>query len=601
MKEGKKMKKKIVGIFMCMLMVAAVVFPAIGITTNNESINWRTTTYNQIHIISHLATSEEIKEMEQQCGIFNPNKNYNIIYEGHGTGLAPPTKSDYNRMIGSLHIVDTVTSNQPFCSSWDLSTDPCFPRVGDQRGQHSCSAWAATYYTTGFVIAKNLNWTQASTGNTTQLLSPTWTYNKCNEGYDNGSWPSQNMWVIRTVGCCRLCTMPYIYSDPVSWGNESAWRDAPPYRVNNIFQIKSPYNNSTINSIKTLISGGQPITFGLDYLSYSHFGSDDVLGSNAMQPNGLTHANTIVGYDDLRGDAETGETGAFKCVNSWGLTWGPNNNGYYWMTYQALLGTWNICPLNFDDVLYVNSTPTLLATCALDPACDRDALLELGIGSYEKPLATRTPVWIGGNYRYPSFMCLDVTEFYHIWNTSVDDFYLKLGQADHNGIIMSFKVEYYHDNYSPGNPSLVSNESLDVPKNTPCNVNVSFTHPTPNPPSVIGPVKAKIKVTTAYNFTTTDPYGDDVFYFVDWGDDNHSSWIGPYSSDFVISQSHTWTKKGTYTIKAKAKNYFGYESEWGQLSVTMPFSYNIPVISFWQKIFKQFPHAFPILRHLMGY
>lgn len=559
------------GIFLCFLLV----IPVKGINDDTKKLEniQKTNPYDQIHITSHLATSEEIKKMEQQCGIFNPNKNYNIIYGGHGTGLAPPTESDYNSMIGSLQIVDTISSNQPLLSSCDLSNDSCFPSVGDQEMQGSCAAWAGTYYATGFMIGKNYNWTQAHTGDTTQLLSPAWTYNKCNDGEDDGSWMYDNMHVIQTVGCSRLCTMPYNDSDPVSWGDENAWRDAPPYRVNNVYSINPPFNNSTISSIKTLLSGGQPITFALDASSYNNFGSDDVLGSNAMGYN-IDHGNTIVGYDDSKTDVETGETGAFKVVNSWGSTWGPDNNGYYWMTYQAFLGTWNNNPLNFDDALYVNSTLKLLAVWKLNPVCDRSASVELGIGSYDNPLAKRQPWWDGCSlvmHEYPSFMCLDVSEFYSIWINSVDDFYLKIGNAPQDGTITSFKLEYYKHSYSPGNATVISNESLDVPKNTPCHVDVYFRFPNrpPKLPTITGPVNAKIKVATAYNFTTIDPDGDNVSYFIDWGDGTNSSWIGPYSSGATVTQSHTWTTKGIYIIEAKAEDIYGYESDWGTFIVTI--------------------------------
>jgi hypothetical protein len=125
-------------------------------------------------------------------------------------------------------------------------------------------------------------------------------------------------------------------------------------------------------------------------------------------------------------------------------------------------------------------------------------------------------------------------------------------------------------------------------------------HP-PNPPTITGPAEGTIKVATTYNFTTTDPDDDEVYYFIDWGDQTNSSWIGSYSSGDEITKSHIWSKKGTYTIKAKAKDINGNESDWRTLSVTMPCSYNIPLIQFWERLFERFPNAFPILRHLMGY
>jgi hypothetical protein len=129
----------------------------------------------------------------------------------------------------------------------------------------------------------------------------------------------------------------------------------------------------------------------------------------------------------------------------------------------------------------------------------------------------------------------------------------------------------------------------------------AFENRPPSPPTIIGPTKGKINVEVTYNFSTADPEGDQVYYYIDWGDGTNSSWIGPYSSGVTIPQSHTWSKKGTYIIKAKAKDVRGYESGWGQLSITMPFSYNIPLQFFWDRFFQRFPLAFPILRYMMGY
>jgi hypothetical protein len=125
-------------------------------------------------------------------------------------------------------------------------------------------------------------------------------------------------------------------------------------------------------------------------------------------------------------------------------------------------------------------------------------------------------------------------------------------------------------------------------------------HP-PLTPIITGPAKGKIKVAIEYNFTTTDPDGDEISYFIDWGDETNSGWIGPYTSGEAITESHTWSKKGDYIIKAKAKDIYGNESDWGELSVNMPFSYNVPLKVLWERIFEWFPNAFLIIRHLMGY
>jgi hypothetical protein len=123
----------------------------------------------------------------------------------------------------------------------------------------------------------------------------------------------------------------------------------------------------------------------------------------------------------------------------------------------------------------------------------------------------------------------------------------------------------------------------------------------PYPPNIQGPENGRVWKQQEYFFNTSDPDGDKVYYFIDWGDGTNSSWIGPYPSGDVVTKSHAWSKKGTYIIKAKAKDINGNEGDWGQLSVTMPYSYNIPFQPFWEKLFERFPHAFPLLRHLLGY
>jgi len=92
----------------------------------------------------------------------------------------------------------------------------------------------------------------------------------------------------------------------------------------------------------------------------------------------------------------------------------------------------------------------------------------------------------------------------------------------------------------------------------------------PNTPYITGPTKGKVGIAYGYNFTTINLYGDDVYYFIDWGDTTNSGWIGPYPSGNEITKLHTWYTKGTYTVTAKARNTYGNESDWTTLTVTMP-------------------------------
>jgi len=471
--------KKIVIFAMIIILVESGFISGTHASNNQSNIaqnihsNGINITNNQLKIISHLATQNDIDTIIARYGVRDKNKNYNVIINGRGTGFAPPAEEDYEQMVGSIQIVDNAPPQAPLSSSLDLSADPCFPPVGDQGLQGSCSAWAATYYATGYVQAKLHNWNEAHSGNPDQLLSPAWTYNKCNGGSNDGSSIFDNMLISESIGVCRWSKLPYDWwgFDVTNWGGENAWRDAPSYRVNTIYNLWD-YN---ITDIKNILNQGYPITFALDANSYNNFGWDDVLGSNAMLDD-INHANTIVGYDDSKVDHETGEVGAFKIVNSWG--WLGPFNGYYWITYQAFLGSWNFYSLNFVDALYVDTSPKLLGVWNLNPQCDRFANFRLGIGNYTDPIDIRQPFWIRDyDHYFPSFMCLDITEFIDTWMNQSVDFYLQIWNTIHDGRITSFRLEYYQNGYSPGDPTKISDESPDTPKNTPCNVSLTFLWP----------------------------------------------------------------------------------------------------------------------------
>jgi hypothetical protein len=132
-------------------------------------------------------------------------------------------------------------------------------------------------------------------------------------------------------------------------------------------------------------------------------------------------------------------------------------------------------------------------------------------------------------------------------------------------------------------------------------VAVSGANQPPDAPTITGPSKGTVGVATAYNFTSTDPEDQLVHYYIDWGDGTNSGWIGPYQSGNITIASHTWTKRGTYSINAKAKDTLGNESGWGILSIKMPCSYVLPLIHFWETFFERFPNTFPIFRHIIGY
>lgn len=123
----------------------------------------------------------------------------------------------------------------------------------------------------------------------------------------------------------------------------------------------------------------------------------------------------------------------------------------------------------------------------------------------------------------------------------------------------------------------------------------------PSPPSIDGPTSGSYTVAHQWNITAIDPNSDALFYYIDWGDGTNTGWsITSYSSGEPLSQSHKYSSKGTYLIKAKAKDSSGAESDWGELSVTMPYSYNMPSPYIWMNLLERFPRIFPLVRLLVG-
>ncbi len=123
----------------------------------------------------------------------------------------------------------------------------------------------------------------------------------------------------------------------------------------------------------------------------------------------------------------------------------------------------------------------------------------------------------------------------------------------------------------------------------------------PTIPTITGESSGKIKQFYDYTICSTDTENENISYYVDWGDGTNMGWIGPFPSGQQQTVNHTWNKKGKYTIKAKARDSHEQESDWGTLSVTMPFSFDIPFQQFWMRILERFPNAFPILRQLLVY
>jgi len=119
----------------------------------------------------------------------------------------------------------------------------------------------------------------------------------------------------------------------------------------------------------------------------------------------------------------------------------------------------------------------------------------------------------------------------------------------------------------------------------------------PLPPTITGQTFGKAGKEYEYTFNTVDPNNNDVYYWIDWGDQRKEKWIGPYNSGTDTEVIHRWNTEGTYTIKAIAMNTNYSTSPWATLEVTMPrnkpFFFNFNLLDW-------FLERFPILERLLN-
>lgn len=301
---------------------------------------------NTSAIETEITNKSEIELESEKCGSLKVSNTY----------------KDLPIYIGEIDIPSSEVRSLP--SYVDLSTDPCFPPLGQQGSLNSCVAFATTYYQFSYEVNKLNGVTSASNR---VVYSPKWTYNFINDGTDDGGDMSDAFTVLENYGALKLSDLPY--DNNYNWlpgntnysSNEMIEEriDALHTRISSLGTCSLPNTGTVINSpsdsdlyvIKSLLNSGKVLTvstinsfnykYGVDhnnstinvnYRCYLNYNSND------------GHALAVVGYDDNvwcdvnnNGIAETCEKGAFKCANSLGSV-GSNNdtNGYKWILYDAL-------------------------------------------------------------------------------------------------------------------------------------------------------------------------------------------------------------------------------------------------------------------------
>ncbi len=176
--------------------------------------------------------------------------------------------------------------------------------------------------------------------------------------------------------------------------------------------------------------------------------------------------------------------------------------------------------------------------------------------------------WLGGSEGFPSGQETEVT---HIWD-----------EKGYYEIKAKAKDEFDRES--------------DISK-----LSMRIGNEAPDAPSISGKILGDLDVEYEYTFASTDLDGDNIYYWINWGDGTHIDHFGPYASGTEVKLKHSWQKRGASTIKAQAEDELGEFGEEGQLTVTMPKSkeiyFNFDLLEW---ILELFPHAFPIIRNILG-
>jgi hypothetical protein len=211
-----------------------------------------------------------------------------------------------------------------------------FPPIGDQGKYGTCVAWAVGYNMKTTINGIERGYSASDLASPSKQFSPRDLFtaiDDANKGADcNGTNFNFAFDIIQTRGVATLTTAPYTTNlgtcskselDP-SWTQEAAGFKFKWWRV----------IDGSVAAIKQNIAQNVPVVFGArladNFMSHN---SDEVISSATSYDNvgqHAYHAMIIAGYDDSKGP-----NGAFRCVNSWGTSWG--GDGYFWVDYNFFM------------------------------------------------------------------------------------------------------------------------------------------------------------------------------------------------------------------------------------------------------------------------
>ncbi|MBU0497425.1 MAG: PQQ-binding-like beta-propeller repeat protein, partial [Candidatus Thermoplasmatota archaeon] len=119
----------------------------------------------------------------------------------------------------------------------------------------------------------------------------------------------------------------------------------------------------------------------------------------------------------------------------------------------------------------------------------------------------------------------------------------------------------------------------------------------PESPIIAGKKQWRVDLGKEWKFTAYDPDNNPLQFYIEWGD-GAGGWTNERASGELNYFYHTYTERGSYTIRAKARDVLGLESDWATYAIRIPYSYSYH--PGWQWLQSYFPLLVRILDLLVG-
>lgn len=504
------MKKKIIGIFVCMLFFS-LILPNVS------------SDHKEISPCYHNNMVYELEFSTQKPSIIEDLPEYFSWKEYFGKDWTTPSKDQGNCgscwLYAALGALESVIKIKEDCADLPLDLSEqyvlsCLPAAGSCRG-----GWA--YRAFKYIMSNK------SSGNLCNGIIPEscFTYraidsNGCN--FDSCDY--------EPVECDEKCGNWQDFLIPIS--DYGSW--------------KPDGSVEDINAIKSQIMDIGPVAAVIMATYYPHGENNfEEWGWQHDDPydyypypgpiNGGNHQVVIVGWKD---DPAIPNGGYWICKNSFSAEWGYD--GFFNIEYNALnIDSQGINWVDYSPNNYSNWIPTSRA---------------------------------GGVY---------------YGNTGQEIIFDASDSFDHEGEISSYHWQFGNGNDSTDKVATYSYEESGIYEITLQVVDnegnydedntwafIDETNTPPNKPTLKGQTDIKNETLYEYTFSATDPDGDDIYYYLNWGDTYWAGWwegwIGPYSSGEEVKLENSWEEKGNYTVRVRAKDRYGEKSDWATLKLKTP-------------------------------